>query len=435
MTSMDPSTAGQSQPPLRRAGLACCRSCSGASLTTFLDLGCQPIANALLEGRQLEEPEPSFPLELAFCHDCGLVQVTETIPPDVLFGRDYPYFSSFSPALLAHSRQHVRQILAESSLGPESLIVEVASNDGYLLSNFIAAGIPVFGIDPAAGPVAAARQRGVPTLQAFFGARLARKLAAEGKRADVMIANNVAAHVDQINDFIEGFAILLKDDGFARLEVAYLRDMIEKCEFDTVYHEHLFYWSIAAMDGLLARHGLHLNDAERLPIHGGSIRLTTSKKPGQSERLKGLLAEEASVGMGDLSYYRSFAAHVEQLRQALHASVLQIRSEGARLAAYGAAAKGATLLNYMKFEDGVVEYVVDRNPQKVGKYLPGVRVPIRPVETLTLDRPDYVLVLAWNFATEIIQQNQEYARMGGQFILPVAERPSLQPLIHRELET
>jgi SAM-dependent methyltransferase len=425
MTSTDPSAAGQPHPPLRRPGLAHCRSCSGSTLTTFLDLGSQPIANALLEERQLGEPEPRFPLELAFCHDCGLVQVTETIPPDVLFGRDYPYYSSFSPALVAHSRDHVRGILAEGALGPGSLVLEVGSNDGYLLGNFIEAGIPVLGIDPAAGPVAAARKRGVPTLQAFFGTELARKLAAEGKRADVIFANNVAAHVDQINDFIEGFAILLKDDGFARLEVAYLRDMIEKCEFDTVYHEHLFYWSIAAMERLVARHGLHLNDAERIPIHGGSIRLTTSKKPGQSERLMGLLAEEASLGMDDLSYYLSFAGHVEQLRQTLHASVRQMRSEGARLAAYGAAAKGATLLNYMKFETGVVEYVVDRNPAKVGKYLPGVRVPIRPVETLTLDRPDYVLVLAWNFATEIIEQNQEYSRLGGRFILPVAERSSL----------
>jgi hypothetical protein len=426
MISIDPSTAGQPpHSPSRQADRLHCRSCSGSNLTTFLDLGSQPLANALLEERQLSEAEPCFPLELAFCRDCSLVQVTETIPPDVLFGRDYPYYSSFSPALLAHSRDHVQRILTESTLDSRSLVVEVASNDGYLLSNFLEAGIPVLGVDPAAGPVAAACKRGVPTLQAFFGAELARKLAAEGTHADVMIANNVVAHVDQINDFIEGFAILLKDEGLARLEVAYLRDMIEKCEFDTVYHEHVFYWSVAAMERLLSRHGLHLNDAERLPIHGGSIRLTTSKKPGKSERLTGLLAEEASLGMDDLSYYRSFAAHVEDLRQTLHASIQQKRSEGARLAAYGAAAKGATLLNYMKFESGVLEYVVDRNPAKVGKYLPGARLPIRPVETLTLERPDYVLVLAWNFATEIIQQNQEYTRMGGQFILPVAERPSL----------
>jgi len=409
----------------RQYGLACCRSCSNRHLTVFLDLGRQPLANALLDERELEQVEPRFPLQLAFCHDCGLVQVTETIPPDVLFGRDYPYFSSFSPALVRHSREHVQHILQERPLGPASLVVEVGSNDGYLLKNFVAAGIPVLGIDPATGPVVSARQRGVPTLQTFFGAALARELAAEGRRADVIMANNVAAHVDGINDFIEGFAILLKDDGVARIEVAYLRDMIEKCEFDTVYHEHLFYWSISAMERLVARHGLQLNDAERLPIHGGSIRFNLSRRPGTSRRLEALLAEEAALGMADIGYYASFAARVEELRSALHESVRQIRAGGHRLAAYGAAAKGATLLNYMEFKPGVIEYVVDRNPAKVGKYLPGVKLPIRPVETLAQDKPDYVLVLAWNFAREIIGQNQDYTSAGGKFILPVEERPSL----------
>ena len=406
-------------------GLACCRSCLGTHLTTFLDLGSQPLANALLEERELDEPEPRFPLQLAFCHDCALVQVTQTIPPDVLFGRDYPYYSSFSPALLEHSREHVARILQEQPLDSGSLVVEVASNDGYLLQNFVGAGIPVLGIDPAEGPVASARKRGIPTVQAFFGAELARELAAQGQRADVMIANNVAAHVDTINDFIEGFEVLLKDDGIARLEVAYLRDMIEKSEFDTVYHEHFFYWSISALERLVSRHGLHLNDAERIPIHGGSIRVTLSKRPGRTRRLEALLAEEASLGMGDIAYYRSFSARVEEFRTRLRDSIGQIRAGGSRLAAYGAAAKGATLLNYMAFEQGAIEYVVDRNPAKVGKYLPGVRLPIRPVETLTQDRPDYVLVLAWNFAKEIIRQNQDYASLGGKFILPVDERPSL----------
>ena len=304
-------------------------------------------------------------------------------------------------------------------------MVEVASNDGYLLQNFVAAGIPVLGIDPAAGPVASARKRGVPTMQAYFGTALARQLVGEGRRADVIIANNVAAHVDSINDFIEGFAILLKDDGMVRLEVAYLRDMIEKTEFDTVYHEHLFYWSVQAMQRLAASHGLRLNDAERLAIHGGSIRLTLSKHPGQSSRLDALLAEEASLGMHDIAYYESFAARVEEVRAALRRSIGQIRAGGSRIVGYGAAAKGATLLNYMEFERGVIEYVVDRNPAKVGKYLPGVRLPIRPVDTLAQDKPDYVLILAWNFAKEIIGQNQDYIRLGGKFILPVQERSSL----------
>lgn len=399
-----------------------CRSCSGQHLTTFLDLGSQPIANALLDEQHLRDPEPCFPLELAFCHDCSLVQVTESIEAEVLFGHDYPYYSSFSPALLAHSRDHVLGILEERTLGADNLIVEVASNDGYLLKNFVDAGVPVLGIDPASGPVTAARERGVPTMQAFFGTKLARELAAKGQQADVMIANNVAAHVDSINEFIGGFAILLKEDGFARLEVAYLRDLIERCEFDTVYHEHLFYHSITALEPLFARHGLHVNDAERLGIHGGSLRITVSKRPGRSERLVALQQEEAALGMGEIDYYQSFAGRVEQQREALNKAVQEKHLQGARLAAYGAAAKGATLLNFMRFDPGVVEYVVDRNPAKVGKYMPGVKLPIRPVDTLTRDRPDYVLILAWNFATEIIQQSHEYARLGGQFILPVIER-------------
>lgn len=406
------------------SGLACCRSCAGRHLTVFLDLGSQPLANALLEERQLGEPEPRFPLQLAFCHDCSLVQVTETIAPDVLFGRDYPYYSSYSPALLEHSRAHVRQILEERPLDSASLVVEIASNDGYLLKNFLDAGIPVLGIDPASGPVASARRRGVPTEQAYFGTDFAHALVERVGRADVMIANNVAAHVASINDFIEGFAILLKDDGIARIEVAYLRDMIDKCEFDTVYHEHFFYWSILAMDRLVTRHRLHLNDAERIAIHGGSIRFTLSKRPGRSQRLNDQVAEEATLGMSEIAYYRSFAERVTEQRARLLERIRQIRAGGSRLAAYGAAAKGATLLNYMGINRGDIEYVVDRNPAKVGKYLPGVKLPILPVEMLTQDMPDYVLVLAWNFAREIIRQNQDYASLGGKFILPV-QAPSL----------
>jgi C-methyltransferase C-terminal domain/Putative zinc binding domain/Methyltransferase domain len=401
--------------------LTSCRSCSGSHLTTFLDLGVQPIANALLDEERLHDPEPKFPLQLAFCRDCCLVQVTETIPPDVLFGRDYPYYSSFSAALLAHSREHVQTILAQRKLGQDGLVIEVASNDGYLLQNFTAAGVPVLGIDPAAGPASAARERGVPTMQAFFGTTLARELAAQGKQADVMIANNVVAHVDAINDFVGGFALLLKEDGFARLEFAYLRDLIEKCEFDTVYHEHLFYHSITAIEPLFLRHGLHLNDAERLSIHGGSLRITVSKRPARSERLAVLKQEETALGMGDVSYYLTFSKRVERLRERLARFLREERANGARIAAYGAAAKGATLLNYVGLGPEVIEYVVDRNSHKVGKYMPGVKLPIRSVEALMNDRPDRILILAWNFGAEIIEQNREYVRQGGRFIVPVPE--------------
>lgn len=398
-----------------------CRSCSSPRLIRFLDLGNQPIANALLDADDLTKLEPRFPLQLAFCENCALVQVTETIPATVLFGRDYPYFSSFSPALLAHSREHVQSLLQERQLDERSLVVEVASNDGYLLQNFVAAGIPVLGIDPAKGPVRAARKRGIPTMQAFFGVDVALRLAAKGKLADVMIANNVAAHVDTINEFIAGFAILLKDDGLARLEFAYLRDLIEQCAFDTIYHEHLFYHSVTALEPLFRRHDLHLNDAERLTIHGGSLRISVSKKPGKSRRLRALLAVEAALGMNSLTYYRDFSSRVSQLRQKLVQLLEQERARGARIAAYGAAAKGATLLNYVGLRPGLIDYVVDKNPHKIGKYMPGVQLPIRAVEALTSDRPDYVLLLAWNFAREIIAENRSYMEMGGRFIVPVPE--------------
>jgi SAM-dependent methyltransferase len=398
-----------------------CRSCSSEDPTIFLDLGLQPIANALLDEVSVTEPEPCFPLELAFCRHCGLVQVTETVPANVLFGKDYPYYSSFSPALLVHSRAHVLSLLAERSLGPESLAVEIASNDGYLLQNFVEAGVPVLGIDPARGPVKAAQDRGVPTLQAFFCARLARELKAESKQADLIVANNVAAHVDMLNDFIEGFAILLKEDGIARLEFAYLRDLIENCEFDTIYHEHLFYYSLTAFEPLLSRHRLYLNDAERLSIHGGSLRITVSKQPGKSDRLILLQNEEVALGMHELGYYESFSARVKKICERLTRLLRAQRSSGARIAAYGAAAKGATLLNSLGMEPDAIKSVVDRNVHKVGKYMPGIKLPIRAVEYLERDQPDYVLILAWNFGAEIIAENQGYKQRGGRFILPIPE--------------
>jgi hypothetical protein len=231
----------------------------------------------------------------------------------------------------------------------------------------------------------------------------------------------VAAHVDAINDFVGGFAVLLKENGFARFEFAYLRDLIDKCEFDTVYHEHLFYHSLAAIEPLFQRHGLHLNDAERLSIHGGSLRITVSKKPGKSSRLTALQQEEAELGMGDVSYYLSFSSRVGQLRERLNKFLHEERAKGLRLVAYGAAAKGATLLNYVGLGSDVIEYVVDRNSHKVGKYMPGMKLPIRSVDTLMSDRPDRVLILAWNFGAEIIEQNREYVQQGGRFILPVPE--------------
>lgn len=401
--------------------IATCRSCGSDRLTTFLDLGLQPIANALVEPHHAGLPEDRFPLEVAHCRDCALVQVTESLPPELLFGQDYPYFSSFSPALLQHSREHALELMAERGLGPDSLVIEVASNDGYLLKNFAAAGIPVLGIDPATGPAHTAQKAGIETLIAFFGRDIGEQLTREGRRADVILANNVAAHVDGINDFVGGFAPLLKEDGIVEIEVAYLLDLVETCAFDTIYHEHVFYHSLTGLEPLFRRHGLYMNDVRRLDIHGGSIRVRFSKRPGKTDRLLKQQETERRLGVADIDFYADFADRVAAVRHDLRALIGRLREAGARIAAYGAAAKGATLLNYAGLTAADLAYVVDRNIHKVGRYMPGTGLEIRQVDALQEDRPDYLLLLAWNFGREIMHQNQAFVDAGGRFILPVPQ--------------
>jgi hypothetical protein len=403
-----------------------CRSCGADDLRLILDLGSQPIANALLSEEELSSPEAKFSLAVAFCPACALLQVTETVPADVLYRREYPYFSSSSPALLKHSTEHVEALVSKHGLGPHSFVVEVASNDGYLLRNFVDRGIPCLGIDPADGPVARANATGVSTIHDFFGLRFARNLAGEGKLADVLIANNVVAHVDDINDFVAGFAHLLKPTGVAIFEFAYALNMIEHCEFDTIYHEHLFYHTLHGLSPLFKRHGLYLNDVERLPIHGGSLRLTVSRTPARSEELNALFAHEAALGVDKVSFYDDFAGRVRALRDSLAGLLVSKKAKGKKIACYGAAAKGATLVNYLNLGKGFFEFVVDANPFKQGKYMPGQHIPIRHPEQLMADQPDYVLLLVWNFAGEVMRQQAVYRERGGSFIIPVPE-PCIVP--------
>jgi SAM-dependent methyltransferase len=402
-------------------GIANCRSCGGNDLRVILDLGSQPIANALLGEDELSRAEAKFPLAVAFCPACALLQVTETVPPDVLYRRDYPYFSSSSPALLKHSAEHVEALVAKYELGPRSFVVEVASNDGYLLRNFVERGIGCLGIDPADGPVTRANDSGVPTIHDFFGSQCAEKLASEGKLADVMIANNVVAHVDDINNFVAGFARLLKPTGVAVFEFAYALDMVERCEFDTIYHEHLFYHTLHGLTPLFRGHGLYLNDVERLPIHGGSLRLTVSRKSTRSAELDALFAHEVALGVDKVSFYNDFAERVRSLRGSLADLLLSEKAKGKRIACYGAAAKGATLVNYLDLGENFFEFVADANPYKHGKYMPGQRSPIRHPDQLAADQPDYVLLLVWNFAGEVMRQQATYRERGGSFIIPVPE--------------
>jgi SAM-dependent methyltransferase len=408
-------------------GIANCRSCGGNDLRVILDLGSQPIANALLSEEELSRPEIRYPLAVAFCPACALLQVTETVPADVLYQRDYPYFSSSSPALLKHSAEHAEALTRKYGLGPLSFVVEVASNDGYLLRNFIDRKIDCLGIDPADGPAARANATGVPTIHDFFGSRCAEQLASQGKLADVVIANNVVAHVDDINDFVAGFARLLKPTGVAVFEFAYALNLIEHCEFDTIYHEHLFYHTLHGLTPLFKRHGLYLNDVEHLPIHGGSLRLTVSRAPARSGELDVQLSHEAELGVDTVSFYNDFADRVRTLRDSLASLLVSERKNGKRIACYGAAAKGATLINYLDLGEGFFEFVADANAYKQGKYMPGQRIPIRHPDQLVAAQPDYVLLLVWNFAGEVMRQQGAYRERGGSFIIPVPEPCIIPP--------
>ncbi len=396
-----------------------CRICHTPDIQPVLSLGTTPLADALRRKEQLSQAEPVFPLTVGFCPHCSLVQLLETVPPEILFCQDYPYYSSFSPALLEHSRANALELIDSRHLNSGSLVIELASNDGYLLKNFVEAGIPVLGIDPADGPARAAEKASVPTLCTFFGESLARKLAASGKTADVVIANNVLAHVADLHGFVEGIRTLLKEDGVAVIEMPYVKDLVDHCEFDTIYHEHLCYFSVTALDHLFRMHSLFLNDVKHLSIHGGSLRIYVGKKENVSPAVEGMLRTETAERVDQIDYYRDFAEKVQAIRTELRNLLQGLKEQGARIAAYGAAAKGSTMINYSGIGREFVDFVVDRNTHKQGLYMPGRHIPVLAPEALLEQAPDYVLLLAWNFADEILQQQKEYQQRGGRFIIPV----------------
>ena len=398
-----------------------CLSCPSGETEVVLSFGLTPLANALRAMDRLDEPERRYPLNLAVCRHCSLTQLAETVEPSLLF-TDYPYLSSYSETMLRHAEATAAVLIRRHALDSRSLAVELGSNDGYLLQYFHRAGVQVLGIDPSRAACAVARGKGIPMREAFFNAALSAELLREGRRADLIIANNVMAHVPDLNDVVSGIGQLLSPSGVFVMETPYLRNLVDDLEFDTIYHEHVFYYSLTALSHLFARHNLSIVDVERLPVHGGTLRVTAARSGSAAPRLAvaALQADEASWGVASVDTYRSFARRVTRAIEALRSLIRERRARGRRLAAYGAAAKGAMLLSALDLDDEL-EFVVDRNPRKQGWCLPGTRLPIYPTDRLLHEMPDDVLLLTWNLADEILSQERAYRERGGQFIVPIPE--------------
>ena len=397
-----------------------CRSCGSTKLEPVIDLGTQPLANNLLRPEDLAKPEPRFPLDVAVCTDCWLLQISHVIPPVDLFS-EYIYFSSFSDEMLWHARQASLRYIKEKPLNGSSFVIEVASNDGYLLKNFVEAGVPCLGFEPAANIAVAARKAGVETHCEFFGSRTATDVKDRRGAADLILGNNVFAHAPDTNDFVAGLGALLKPNGWVILEFPYGAEMIENVEFDTIYHEHVFYFTLAPLLPLFARHGLAIFHVECVPIHGGSLRLFASHRGAVPvrESVSLLTNKEDRMGLKTSAYYNRFGERASAVKEDLIQFLIAHHAAGERVAAYGASAKGSTLLNYVGDPARSLEFIADRSPHKHGKLSPGLHIPIVPAEALATRIPDFALLLAWNFAEEIMQQQQGFAGKGGRFVLPL----------------
>ncbi|NIQ02610.1 MAG: methyltransferase domain-containing protein [Nitrospinaceae bacterium] len=397
-----------------------CRFCKAVLEETFVDLGQSPLANSFLDPAHLDRPEPRFPLHVYVCGQCFLVQLPEHETPGEIFDNSYAYFSSFTESWLKHAQKYVDTMTGRLGLGPNHQVIEIASNDGYLLQYFVQKQIPAFGIEPSANVAAAAEEKGVATQVRFFGTETARDLAGQGQQADLLLGNNVLAHVPDLNDFVRGLKIALKPDGWITMEFPHLVRLMEENQFDTIYHEHFSYFSFLAVDAVFKKHGLLIFDCDELPTHGGSLRIYAghAEQPPQpeSETIAGLKEREEQLGIKKLETYRRFHCKVEENKKSVLKFLHQAKQEGKRVAGYGAPAKGNTLLNYCGVGTDLIEYTVDRSPHKQGKLLPGTHIPVYAPEKLMATRPDYIVILPWNIKDELMNQLSGTREWGAQLV-------------------
>ena len=399
-----------------------CRSCASENLVDIIDFGQVPLADHLLKQDELDVGDIIVPMTLVYCNTCSLLQLKETVEPDILFNADYPYFSSVSAQLVAHFKASALKLIETLNLDENSLVIEAASNDGYMLKNFTEKGIRVVGIEPSHAPAARARQQNIETRDAFFTQDYAQQLREEfPEGANLFIGNNVLAHVKNLNGFVNGIREILNVNGTAVIEVPYLYDLIRYREFDTIYHQHLCYFSVTSLHELFNRHQLNLNDVIPVNIHGGSIRLFINKYPNQQPAVQSMIDHEAQIGMTSHEYYLNFSKAIEDLKHQLKKLLGKLINEGKSIAGYGAAAKATTLLSYFDIGKEAMSFIADKNKFKHGKYMGHTHLPIVPPERITELQPDYVLILTWNFAEEIMQQLAEYKNKGGKFIIPIPE--------------
>jgi SAM-dependent methyltransferase len=419
---MDIETAPLRQATNVRDGRAC-RLCGHGLKHTFVDLGVSPLCESFLAPNEIDQMEPYFPLHAYVCDQCYLVQLNEYASREAIF-QEYAYFSSYSTSWVAHAQAYVRMITDRLALGPQSLVVELASNDGYLLQHFVNLNIPALGIEPAENVAKVAIERKIATRVDFFGCRLAETMTSEGIRADLIVGNNVLAQVPDLNDFVAGMQHLLKPEGVITLEFPHLMRLITESQFDTIYHEHFSYFSLTTLDTLARRHSLRLIDVEQLPTHGGSLRVYLVRAESQrtsSNAVEALLEEEKQFGISDIDTYGSFTSQVRMVKRKLLAFLIEAKNAGKTICGYGAPGKGNTLLNYCGIGTDFLDFTVDRNPYKHGRFTPGMRIPILPVEAIDAAKPDYILILPWNLTREIVGQMRHVGEWGCRFIVPIPE--------------